>query len=336
MRPDALGSQAQAPTRAPAWYPPIEAYRTEVLPVSGGHRLHVEEAGNAAGVPALFVHGGPGSNVSPGHRRFFDPAHYRIVLFDQRGAGKSEPSGSTLDNTTWHLVEDIESLRRHLGVERWLLFGGSWGSTLSLAYAIAHPERVLALVLRGIFLVSASELHWFYQEGASRIFPEEFELYAGIVPLAERHDLIAAYHRRLHGDDAQVCLRFARAWCRWEAACSFLVPREDYAKKFEDDRLTLAFARIESHYFAHLGFFATATQLLDGVDRIRAIPARIVQGRYDMVCPMETAWALHRAWPEADFRIVPMAGHSALEDDTVAELVAATDEFRRLGSGPGA
>lgn len=308
-------------------YPEIEPYYQGFLTVSETHRLYYELSGRPGGRPAVFLHGGPGSRTSPAHRRFFDPERYNIVLFDQRGCGKSTPSACTVDNTTSALVADIERLRTHLGVERWLVFGGSWGSALGLAYAQAHPMRVDSLVLRGIFLVSRRELQWFYQDGASRLFPDEFEKFLAPVPPAERDDLISAYHRLLNDEDERVQLEAARAWCRWEAAASYLIPREDQVRKFDDDLLALAFAKIESHYFMSYGFFESEHELIDGLPKIRSIKTRIVQGRYDIVCPMETAWALHRAWPEADFRIVPEAGHSALEDATISELVAATDAF---------
>jgi proline iminopeptidase len=310
------------------FYPNIDPYETGFLCVSNQHKIYYEESGHPAGQPILFVHGGPGSNTSPVHRQFFDPAHYRIILFDQRGCGKSTPPGSLIDNTTQHLVADMEKLRKHLGVKRWLLFGGSWGSALSLAYAQQHPERVTGLILRGIFTVSHREVSWFYQDGASRIFPDEFEKFIEVAPTSERGDLLEAYHRLLNGTDRDVQVRAARAWCRWEAVTSFLEPREEYTKKFDDELLSLAFAKIECHYFKHNGFFATPTTLIDGVDKLRSIPARIIQGRYDLVCPMETAWILHQAWPEADFRIVPTSGHSAMEEGTVSELVKATDDFR--------
>ncbi len=310
-------------------YPPLEPGRSGHLRVSELHEVYWEESGSPAGTPVVFVHGGPGGGASADDRRFFDPAAYRIVLFDQRGAGKSRPHASLEENTTWDLVADMERLRRHLGIERWVVFGGSWGSTLSLAYAERHPERVRALVLRGIFLLRPHEIRWFYQEGASFIFPDAWEEYLAPIPPAERGDLVAAYHRRLIGDDPAVRTEAARAWSRWEASTSKLQPDPRLIERFGDESMADAFARIECHYFVNGGFFASPDELLDGVDRIREIPAVIVQGRYDVVCPITTAWDLHRRWPEADFLVVPDAGHSATETPTIDRLVTATDRFRQ-------
>ncbi len=310
-------------------YPPLEPGRSGHLRVSELHEVYWEESGSPAGTPVVFVHGGPGGGASADDRRFFDPAAYRIVLFDQRGAGKSRPHASLEENTTWDLVADMERLRRHLGIERWVVFGGSWGSTLSLAYAERHPERVRALVLRGIFLLRPHEIRWFYQEGASCIFPDAWEEYLAPIPPAERGDLVAAYHRRLIGDDPAVRTEAARAWSRWEASTSKLEPDPRLIERFGDESMADAFARIECHYFVNGGFFASPDELLDGVDRIREIPAVIVQGRYDVVCPITTAWDLHRRWPEADFLVVPDAGHSATETPTIDRLVTATDRFRQ-------
>ena len=309
-------------------YPEIEAFDDGYLDVSGGHRIWYEQSGNPAGKPAVFLHGGPGGGSDPKYRRFHDPAAYRIVVFDQRGCGKSRPYASLQDNTTWHLVADIEALRERLGIERWQVFGGSWGSTLALAYAQQHPERVTELVLRGIFLLRRSELEWFYQRGADQLFPDAFEQYLEAIPPAERGDLISAYHRRLTSEDAEVRRRAARAWSTWEAATSFLRQNPSHIARSAADEFAEAFARIESHYFVHGGFFETDGQLLQQVDRIRSVPAVIVQGRYDVVCPMRSAWDLHRVWPEADLRIVADAGHSASEAGNIDELVSATDRFR--------
>ena len=309
-------------------YPEIEPYRTGMLRVSDLHEVYFEESGNPAGKPVVFCHGGPGGGTEPKHRRFFDPAAYRIVLFDQRGCGRSRPHASLEDNTTWHLVADMERLREHLGIERWQVFGGSWGSTLALAYAETHPSRVTELVLRGIFLLRKQEIDWFYQRGASALFPDAWEHYLAPIPEAERGDLLAAYHRRLTGTDAVARQEAARAWSIWEGSTSCLLPNAELIAKSGGDEFSLAFARIECHYFVSRGFFRTETQLLDGVDAIRNIPAVIVQGRYDVVCPMETAWALHRRWPEADLRVVADAGHAAMEPGIVHELVLATDRFR--------
>jgi proline iminopeptidase len=311
-------------------YPEIEPHRSGRLRVSALHEIHYEECGNPQGAPAIFVHGGPGGGSAPWHRRYFDPSAYRIVLFDQRGCGRSTPHACVEENTTWDLVEDMECLRRELGIECWLVFGGSWGSTLALAYAETHPEHVRALVLRGIFLLRAFELRWFYQEGCSHIFPDAWENYLAPIPEAERGDLIAAYHRRLTGDDAATRLRAARAWSQWEAATSKLLPDAQMVQSWGEGRFAEAIARIECHYFVNRGFFDQPDQLLEGVERIRKIPGTIVQGRYDMVCPMISAWDLHRHWPEAELQLVPEAGHAASEPGIVDRLVRATDRFRYL------
>ncbi len=310
-------------------YPEIEPYSSGRLRVSALHEIYHEECGNPQGQPAVFVHGGPGGGCIPWHRRFFDPACYRTVLFDQRGCGKSTPYACLDDNTTWHLIDDMERLRAELGIERWLVFGGSWGSTLALAYAQAHPERVTALVLRGIFLLRPFELRWFYQEGCSYLFPDAWESYLAPIPEDERGDLIAAYHRRLTSGDAAVRLQAARAWSQWEAATSKLLPDMEMVQRWGEDSFAEAFARIESHYFVNRGFFKNPNQLLDDVARIRHIPGVIVQGRYDVVCPMTSAWDLHRRWPEAELHIVPNAGHAASEPGIVDQLVRATDGFRQ-------
>lgn len=313
---------------APAFYPPIEPYDTGFLQVSPVHRIYYEQSGNPRGKPVIFIHGGPGGGTNPRMRCFFDPAAYRIVLFDQRGCGKSTPHASLEDNTTWALVDDMERIRTHLGIERWLLFGGSWGSSLALAYAETHPAHVTGLILRGIFTLRQWELRWFYQEGASALFPDAWEDYLAPIPPAERGDLIAAYYRRLTSEDASVRLAAARAWSVWEARTSHLIVDEEQVQTFDAESFALAFARIECHYFVNRGFFTSDTQLLDDVHRIRHLPGVIVQGRYDVVCPMDTAWQLHRRWPEARFVVVPDAGHAALERGTAAALIAATDAFR--------
>lgn len=310
------------------FYPEIEPYRTGMLRVSDVHELYFEESGNPQGKPVVFLHGGPGGGTEPKHRRFFDPAAYRIVLFDQRGCGKSTPHASLVDNTTWHLVDDTEKLRGHLGIDRWQVFGGSWGSTLALAYAQKHPSRVTELVLRGIFLLRKREIDWFYQEGASALFADAWEEYLAPIPEKERGDLLSAYHRRLTSEDVAVRQEAARAWSVWEGKTSCMFPNDDLIARTSGDAFSLAFARIECHYFVNKGFLRTETQLLDDVEAIRKVPAVIVQGRYDVVCPMESAWALHRAWPEADLRVVADAGHSAMEPGIVHELINATDRFR--------
>jgi len=306
-------------------YPEIGHRRSTRLEVGDGHVLAVHESGNPDGKPAVVVHGGPGGGSSPKQYRFFDPDAYRIVLVDQRGCGESTPFASVEHNTTWHLVTDLERVREHLGIDRWLVFGGSWGSTLSLAYAQSHPERVTELVLRGIFLLRRSELEFFYQDGASHLFPDAWEGFVEPIPPEERDDLIAAYHRRLFGDDRDELLRCARAWAEWERATCMLDPAEAATQTIDQPE---AFARIENHYFANGGFFERDGQLLEGVDRIRHVPAVIVQGRYDVVCPMRSAWDLHRAWPEAELVVNTRAGHSMYDPENAAALVDACDRFR--------
>jgi len=299
------------------------------LKVPGGHQIYWEECGNPRGKPAVFVHGGPGAGANPGSRRFFDPRRYRIVVFDQRGCGRSRPHASLEQNTTWDLVADMERLREHVEIEKWLVFGGSWGSTLSLAYAQSHPDRVTELVLRGIFMLRRRELAWFYQEGADAIFPDAWEVYLAPIPPKERGDLMRAYYRRLTSPDRKVAKAAARAWSIWEGSTSFLFPDEKSAAEAGEDKFALALARIECHYFVNRGFMRNENQLLEGVDRIRHIPAVIVQGRYDVVCPMMTAWELHKAWPEAGFKVIPDAGHASLEPGITHELITATDRFAR-------
>ncbi|CAN5263288.1 prolyl aminopeptidase [soil metagenome] len=316
------------PSARRSLYPDLDPYDHGMLQVSPVHRIYYEQSGNPKGKPVVFVHGGPGGGTDPKQRRFFDPAHYRIILFDQRGCGKSTPHASLEDNTTWYLVSDMELLREHLAIERWQVFGGSWGSTLGLAYAQKHPDRVTELVLRGIFLLRKQEIDWFYQGGASALFADAWEGYLEPIPAAERSDLLSAYYKRLTADDPKVRTEAAIAWSVWEGKTSCLIPSPELIAKNADDEYALAFARIECHYFVNRGFFETDAALLEGVSKIRHIPAVIVQGRYDVVCPMESAWALHRAWPEADFHITPDAGHAALEPGTLHELVSATDRFR--------
>ncbi len=309
-------------------YPAIEPFDTGNLEGSERHTLYYEQCGNPDGKPVVFLHGGPGGGCAPTSRRFFDPDAYRIVLFDQRGCGRSTPHADLTDNTTWHLVADIERLRRHLGIERWQVFGGSLGSTLALAYAQTHPDRVTELVLRGIFMLRRAEIQWFYQEGASAVYPDAWEHYLSPIPEAERGDMVAAYHRRLTDPDPAVQKAAARAWSVWEGTTSHLRQNSEQIEAFGSDRFALAFARIECHYFVHGGFFQHDDQLLRDVHRVRNIPAVIVHGRYDIICPLRNAWDLHRAWPEADLRIIGDAGHSAYEPGNVHELVTATDRFR--------
>ena len=314
-------------------YPAIRPYRKDFLRVSDLHELYYEESGNAKGKPVVFLHGGPGAATNPSMRRFFDPKRYRIVLFDQRGCGLSRPHAELRENSTWELVADIETLRMHLGVEKWLVFGGSWGSTLALAYAQRHPDRVTELVLRGIFLLRRSELEWFYQnpQGAASIFPDLWEHYVEFIPAAERHDMMHAYYRRLTSDDASVRAAAALTWSTWEGAASFLRPNTGYLAKFDNPDYAAAFARIEAHYFVNGGFMDCDNQLLRDADRIRNLRGVIVQGRYDMVCPMRSAWDLHRVWPQSQLRVVPMRGHSAMETGITRELIGATDRFARHG-----
>lgn len=313
-------------------YPPIEPYSTGMLEVGDGHSMYWEVSGNPEGKSAVFLHGGPGGESSEQHRRLFDPAKYRIVLLDQRGSGRSLPHASSPDadlstNTTWHLVADLEALREHLNIERWLVLGGSWGSTLALAYAERHPSSVSELVLRGIFTLRKTELDWFYEgDGANQLFPDLWESFLEPIPVAERGNLIDAYHRRLNDPDPAVHGPAAVAWSTWEASTITLLPRPDVVATFADPHYAVAFARIENHYFVNHGFFEDG-QLIRDAHLLRDIPAVIVQGRYDVCTPPVTAWELHRAWPEADFVMVPDAGHSYDEPGILSALVEATDRF---------
>lgn len=309
-------------------YPRIEPYRSFTLDVGEGHTLYVEECGAPGGVPALFLHGGPGAGCEQFHRRFFDPAGYRVILFDQRGSGRSTPHAEIRANDTQRLVADIEALRQHLGLDRWLLFGGSWGSTLALCYAQAHPERCLGLVLRGIFLCRPRDLLWFYQDGAGRIFPEAWRDFQALVPEAERGDMIGAYYRLLTGPDAAARLAAARAWAAWEGSAYTLTPRATTLAAFTEERGALSLARIECHYFKHDAFLQD-DQLLRGMDRIKHLPGVIVHGRYDVICPVDQAVELHRRWPGAELHIAPAAGHSGGEPEITARLVEATDALLR-------
>ncbi|MCQ8241865.1 prolyl aminopeptidase [Rhizosaccharibacter radicis] len=311
-------------------FPAIEPYEHGLLDTGDGHQLYWELCGNPDGIPVVVVHGGPGAGCTPFQRQLFDPARYRVLLFDQRGCGRSLPHASLDNNTTWHLVADIERLRRMLDVERWLVFGGSWGSTLALAYAQAHPEPVAGLVLRGIFTLRRAELLWYYQEGASWLFPDKWERFLRPIPAEERHDMIAAYRRRLAGPADAGQLEAARAWSLWEGETLTLMPSDVLSAQHGGDAFALAFARIENHYFTHAGWLEP-DQLLRNVDRIRHIPAVIVQGRWDVATPMRTAWDLHRAWPEARFHLVPDAGHAVTEPGILAALLAATNGFAADG-----
>jgi proline iminopeptidase len=308
-------------------YPEIQPYRTGRLRVTGPHELYFEESGNPHGKPVVFLHGGPGGGTEAKMRRYFDPERYRIVLFDQRGCGKSTPFASLEENTTWHSVDDIEALRRELRIERWQVFGGSWGSTLALAYAETHPERVTELVLRGIFLLRPEEIRWFYQEGTSWIFPDFWRDFIGHIPAAERGDLLSAYYSRLTSPDLSVQRAAAKIWSVWEGRTSRLIPDAELIARTGGDEFSLAFARIEAHYFKHDAWLTGGRGLLENIGRVRHIPGVLVQGRYDVVCPAKSAWDLHAAWPESNLIIVPDAGHSASEPGIIHELVGATDRF---------
>ena len=309
-------------------YSEVEPHRTGRLKVSGLHEIHFEECGNPRGKPVLMVHGGPGAGANPTMRRLHDPDAYRIVLFDQRGCGRSSPHAELGENTTWDLVADMEKLRAHLEIEHWQICGGSWGSSLGLAYAEAHPTRVSELVLRGIFLLRRAELEWFYQEGCSWLYPDLWESFINAIPAGERADLIAAYHRRLTGGDRLEQLKAAKTWSQWEGGTLSLYPDPARVLRFGEEQYALAFARIESHYFVNRGFFRHDDQLLRDAHRIAHIPGVIVHGRYDVVTPVRNAFDLHKVWPSARLKVVPDAGHATTEPGIVHELVTATDGFR--------
>jgi proline iminopeptidase len=311
-------------------YPEIDPFAFGWMPTGSVHEVYYEECGAPGGKPIVVLHGGPGGAINPGMRRFFDPGGWRAVLFDQRGCGKSKPHASLEDNTTWTLIEDLERLRRRCGVESWSVFGGSWGSTLALAYAITHPERVDALILRGIFLLTRRELSWFYQDGASFLFPDAWEQFLAPIPIDERHDLMAAYHRRLTSSDPAVQLEAAVAWSAWEGDTISVRGPEARPDKFAEAEFATAFARLECHYFVHGGFLPEDGWILNNVDRIRHIPGWIVQGRFDVVTPMESAWTLKQAWPEASLEVVGDAGHASTEPGIVDALVRATDAALKL------
>ena len=309
-------------------YPPIKPYLKHGLPVPGGHTLYVEECGTRDGIPVVFLHGGPGAGCEPYHRRFFDPDIYRIILFDQRGCGRSVPHASLQENTTTALVSDIEAIRERLGIARWLVFGGSWGSTLALVYAETCPDRVSGLILRGIFLCRPRDIYWFYQDGACAILPDYWQDYVQFIPGPERHDMIAAYYRRLTGDDEVAQMAAAKAWSVWEGRASTLLPRAAVIEHFANPMTALSLARIECHYFMNDSFLED-NQILKQADRLHGIPGVIVHGRYDVVCPLEQAWQLHEAWPRASLEIIPDAGHSATEPGIVDALLRATAGFAR-------
>lgn len=310
-------------------YPEIRPFATEHLKVDELHSLYLEQSGNPKGIPVLFIHGGPGSSCSAAHRRFFDPEKYWIVLFDQRGAGKSRPHASLESNTTQHLIEDIESIRRHLGVSKWLLFGGSWGATLSLAYAQAHPESVMGMVLRGIFLCRPRDIDWLYQEGASRVFPDYWDDFISPVNSAKRNEMVPAYYELLTGENEIARMRAAEAWSLWEGRVSTLAPNESLANAYTEPFAALAMARIECHYFMQNGFLEP-DQLLNEASKLSGIPTKIIHGRYDCVCPIDQAWALYEALDQAEIQIISDAGHSAFEPGIRKALVAATDEFAEV------
>ena len=309
-------------------YPEIEPFDSGMLAVSDIHTIYYERVGNPEGVPVVFLHGGPGGGLIPTYRQYFDPAVYQVILFDQRGSGRSTPHAELEGNTTWDLIEDMEKLRVKFGVDKWYVFGGSWGSTLSLAYAETHPDRCLGLILRGIFLTRRKELEWFYQYGASEIFPDFWERYRDEIPVDERGDFIAAYHKRLTSDDERTQLSAARAWSVWEGSTSKLYPDSDLMNHWEGEHEALSLARIECHYFVNNSFFPTENYLIENIDKIKHIPTVIVQGRYDVVCPITSAWDLHRAMPEAEFIVVPDAGHSVSEPGISSALVGAMDRFK--------
>lgn len=314
-------------------YPEIKPYQRHWLKVSDLHELYLEESGNPQGIPVLFVHGGPGAACDANSRRFFNPQKYRIICFDQRGCGRSTPHAELKENTTHHLVGDMERIRELLGIERWLLFGGSWGSTLSLVYAQSHPERVLAMVLRGIFLCRQQDLHWFYQQGASLVFPDYWRDYLEPIPAAERDAMITAYYHRLTGSDEIARMGAAKMWAQWEARCSTLKPRKELIDWFTTPQRALALARIEAHYFAHETFLET-NQILRNAERLAGIPGVLIHGRYDMVCPLDNATALQSHWPDAELQIIREAGHAATEPGITDALIRATDEMaRRFGNG---
>jgi proline iminopeptidase len=310
------------------FYPEIEPFKSSRLKVSDLHEIYFEQVGNPNGHPIVFLHGGPGGGISTDHRRFFDPKHYHVVLFDQRGCGQSLPFAELKENTTWDLVEDIERLRNHLAIKKWHVFGGSWGSTLALAYAITYPQHVSGLILRGIFLCRPSEIRWFYQEGASNIFPDQWQTYRDHIPAGERDNFVKAYYQRLTSSSETTRLDAARVWSQWEMATSYLLQKKEAIEEMESPAKALPFARIESHYFINNAFFSTDNYLLENVKKIKNIPGVIVQGRYDVVCPMTSAWDLHQAWPNSKLIIIPNAGHSANEPGIRSALVEATDDFR--------
>ncbi len=310
-------------------FPEIDPYNTFFLKVDMLHEIYVEECGNPKGQPVLFLHGGPGASFGPFHRRLFDPKHYRIILFDQRGAGKSKPHAELEDNTTWHLISDIEMIRSKLEIENWMVFGGSWGSTLALAYSETHPDRCSHLVLRGIFLCRKEEIRWFYQEGASFIFPDYWKSYLAQIPEGERADMVTSYYKRLTSGDQKVRLAAAKAWAGWEGSTLHLHPCPDSKANFEEDQKALSVARIECHYFMNRAFFSSDNYLIENASKIKAVPTVIVHGRYDVVCPVKNAFDLHGAMPHADLQIIPDAGHAVDEPGILKALILATEKFKK-------
>lgn len=308
-------------------YPEIEPYSTGYLKVSELHTLYFEEVGNPKGKPIVFLHGGPGGGISANYRRYFNPQKWRIILFDQRGCGKSTPTAELKDNSTWDLVSDIETLRNHLSIAKWAVFGGSWGSTLALSYSITHPDVCTQLYLRGIFLLRKKEIDWFYQEGCSKIYPDAWEEYVKPIPQSERSNFVQAYYKRLTSEDKTVRKNAAKSWSVWEGSTSKLIPESDMVTRFGEDDFADAFARIECHYFTNKGFFSEDNYLLNNIDKIRHIPTVIVQGRYDVVCPAESAWELHRAFPEAEFHLIADAGHSLSEKGITDKIIEYTDKW---------
>lgn len=308
-------------------YPSLEPFDSFRLQVSDQHNLYIEQVGNPNGIPVLFVHGGPGGGIIADYRRFFDPKKYRVILFDQRGAGKSTPHAELNENTTWHLIDDIEKIRMKLPIEQWHIFGGSWGSTLSLLYGIQHPDRVLSFILRGIFLCRPHEIHWFYQQGCSEIFPDEWDKYLKLIPESERDNLVQAYYKRLTSQNLEERLSAAKAWSHWEGATSYLVQNKKTIDKFELDEFALAFARIECHYFINKIFLGSDNYILENIEKIKHIRSHIVQGRYDVVCPSRSAWELHKNWPNSNLHIIADAGHSAFETGITTRLVTIMDQL---------
>lgn len=308
-------------------YPPLEPFKTHHLKVSQIHTIYFEESGNPNGIPVLFLHGGPGGGTEPSHRQLYDPAKHRIILVDQRGSGQSTPFAEILDNTTWDLVADLERVREHLQIPNWCIHGGSWGTTLALVYAISHPTRVRALVLRGIFLCTRKEIQWFYQDGVDWLYPDEWTKYISFIPKEERHDMIGAYYKRLTSENAELRLKAAQTWSMWEASVSKLIPSESFIKKYEDPQKALPFARIEAHYFKNNAFLPSDNFILANTDKLTHIPVDIVHGRYDVVCPVKNAWQLHNVLPKSRLFIVPDAGHSLFEEPILKQVVKSAKEI---------